>query len=53
LQRPVDEVVADVREGYVSPSAARDDYGVVLKRSTATGSRTRETTLLRPAAGDG
>ena len=30
LLRPVDEVVADVREGYVSPSAARDCYGVVL-----------------------
>ena len=28
--RPADEVLADVREGYVSPEAAAADYGVVL-----------------------
>jgi len=27
--RPVDEVLRDVREGYVSPKAARTFYGVV------------------------
>jgi hypothetical protein len=30
-QRPVDDVVADVREGYVSPLAAHRDYGVALE----------------------
>jgi N-methylhydantoinase B len=30
LERPVDEVVEDVRQGYVSVEAAGRDYGVVL-----------------------
>jgi N-methylhydantoinase B len=30
LDRPAGEVAADVRDGYVSPEAARDLYGVVL-----------------------
>lgn len=30
-ERPVATVVADVRDGYVSPEAARDAYGVVVK----------------------
>jgi len=28
--RPAEHVFADVREGYVSPEAAKHDYGVVL-----------------------
>jgi N-methylhydantoinase B len=28
----VDRVLADVRGGYVSPAAAQDDYGVVVRR---------------------
>jgi N-methylhydantoinase B len=56
LQRPVDEVVADVREGYVSPSAARDDYGVALKLVDDQWLvDTRETAALRsarPSAGE-
>jgi len=35
LQRPPEQVLADVREGYVSAEAAARDYGVVL---TADGS---------------
>ena len=35
LQRPAEQVLADVREGYVSAEAAARDYGVVL---TADGS---------------
>jgi N-methylhydantoinase B len=30
LQRPVDKVLDDVRQGYVSPARARDDYGVAI-----------------------
>ncbi|WP_218040443.1 hydantoinase B/oxoprolinase family protein [Actinomadura sp. WMMB 499] len=30
LDRPAGQVLADVRAGYVSPAAARTDYGVVL-----------------------
>jgi N-methylhydantoinase B len=33
LLRPVDDVVADVREGYVSLAAAREAYGVVLRHA--------------------
>jgi N-methylhydantoinase B len=54
LQRPIDEVVADVREGYVSPSAARADYGVALTRVEGQWLvDTGETALRRRAAGDG
>ena len=35
LSRPPERVLADVREGYVSPEAAERDYGVAL---TADGS---------------
>ena len=31
LDRPAGDVAADVRDGYVSPEAARDLYGVVLQ----------------------
>ncbi|NNN20321.1 MAG: hydantoinase B/oxoprolinase family protein [Acidimicrobiaceae bacterium] len=34
LYRSVDEVLMDVREGYVSVQSAFDDYGVVLKDET-------------------
>jgi N-methylhydantoinase B len=30
LERPVDNVLDDVRQGYVSPARARDDYGVAI-----------------------
>jgi N-methylhydantoinase B len=33
--RPVADVLADVREGYVSPAAAREHYRVVLRGTTA------------------
>jgi N-methylhydantoinase B len=33
LQRPVDKVLDDVRQGYVSPARARDDYGVAIHLS--------------------
>jgi N-methylhydantoinase B len=36
LTRPLDEVLSDVREGYVSLAAARDLYGVAV-RETPTG----------------
>lgn len=32
--RPVDEVLSDVRDGYVSVQAARDSYGVVMSRDS-------------------
>jgi len=32
LTRPAERVLADVREGFVSPEVAERDYGVVLKR---------------------
>jgi N-methylhydantoinase B len=31
LSRPVDKVIEDVRQGYVSPERARSDYGVALR----------------------
>ena len=31
--RPPDEVLRDVREGYVSPAGARRDYGVIVVRA--------------------
>jgi N-methylhydantoinase B len=34
LHRPPEQVRRDVAEGYVSPAAARDDYGVVLDPAT-------------------
>jgi N-methylhydantoinase B len=34
LQRPVEEVVQDVREGYVSVERAERDYGVVIDAET-------------------
>jgi len=33
LQRPVDKVLDDVRQGYVSPARARDDYRVAVRLS--------------------
>ncbi len=34
LERPADQVRDDVRQGYVSPAAARDYYGVILDPDT-------------------
>ena len=34
LERDAERVAADVKEGYVSEEAARDQYGVVLKAKT-------------------
>ncbi len=33
LRRPADEVLEDVRQGYVSPARARADYGVAIRLS--------------------
>ena len=30
-QRPIEAVIEDVRQGYVSPERARNDYGVVVR----------------------
>jgi N-methylhydantoinase B len=37
VDRPAGDVAADVRDGYVSPEAARDLYGVVLQLDEHTG----------------
>ena len=34
LERPVEEVAHDVRQGYVTPGAAFRDYGVVCDAAT-------------------
>ena len=34
LQRPVEEVVEDVRDGYISIEQARQDYGIELDPET-------------------
>jgi N-methylhydantoinase B len=34
LNRPIDEVVEDVRQGYISVESARDLYGVVIEAET-------------------
>jgi N-methylhydantoinase B len=39
LERPLDDVVNDVRQGYVSIEAARDLYGVVMATSGDKGER--------------
>jgi len=35
VTRPVAEVLADVREGYVSPEAAREHYKVIIRETGA------------------
>jgi N-methylhydantoinase B len=48
--RPPELVLRDVREGYVSPEAARADYGVALTRTGRTWSIDQaETARLRSA----
>lgn len=37
LSRPVESVAADVRDGWVSVEAAREQYGVVLEKGDAAG----------------
>jgi N-methylhydantoinase B len=37
LDRPAGDVAADVRDGYVSPEAASDLYGVVVRLDEHTG----------------
>jgi N-methylhydantoinase B len=34
LERPIDQVLDDVRNGFVSPAKAREDYGVVMDSLT-------------------
>jgi N-methylhydantoinase B len=34
FERPIEQVLADVRDGYVSPDAANDVYGVTIDRAT-------------------
>jgi N-methylhydantoinase B len=53
LARPAERVASDVREGYVSPEAARDHYGVVLAKgfavdAAATVERRRTLAAARP-----
>jgi N-methylhydantoinase B len=43
LDRPADDVAADVRDGYVSVGAAGDRYGVVLELDERTGEVTVDT----------
>jgi len=38
-ERPLEDVVRDVVDGYVSPRAAREQYGVAVNAATATGRR--------------
>jgi N-methylhydantoinase B len=40
LDRPAADVAADVRDGYVSPEAAKDRYGVLLTLDSDTGAVT-------------
>jgi N-methylhydantoinase B len=50
LERPVEAVARDVRDGWVSEQAAREEYGVVLKRGSVPGEvevDASATTLLR------
>jgi len=47
LERPVERVVGDLRDGYISPAACRERYGVVVRDglevdSAGTGSLRRE-----------
>ena len=35
VTRPAAEVLADVREGYVSPRAAREQYRVAVRQTAA------------------
>jgi N-methylhydantoinase B/oxoprolinase/acetone carboxylase alpha subunit len=35
VARPVAEVLSDVREGYVSPEAAREHYKVIVTETAA------------------
>lgn len=34
FERPIDEVIADIRDGYITAEGARDDYGVVIDPAT-------------------
>ena len=52
FEREPERVLEDVRQGYVSPERAREDYGVAIDRETMT-VRAEETTRLRAAAGPG
>ncbi|MFD7443664.1 hydantoinase B/oxoprolinase family protein [Streptomyces sp. NPDC059909] len=50
--RPLDEVLRDVREGYVSPESAREHYGVALVQSSGRWQADEaETRRLRQPAG--
>ena len=49
--RPPMEVARDVREGYVTPEGARDDYGVVLARAGHTWRVDAEATAALRATG--
>lgn len=51
--RPAEQVLRDVREGYVSPESARDHYGVAVVRTPAGEWRVDDaaTGLLRTAGG--
>jgi N-methylhydantoinase B len=52
LSRPPEHVLADLREGYLSPQAAERDYGVVLadKQTVDEAATERKRTQLKPKA---
>jgi N-methylhydantoinase B len=49
-ERPVEAVLADVREGYVSVESARRDYGVAVAADTLTVDDAATAALRRPGA---
>jgi len=42
MQRPIDKVVHDVKNGYVSPAAAEKEYGVRVDTRDWTGTPTAQ-----------
>ena len=54
LDRPADDVLGDVLDGFVSPQCAHDDYGVVLSEDNRAVDRAateaRRNAMPRPAA---
>jgi N-methylhydantoinase B len=50
LERPIDKIVRDVKNGLVSMAGARDDYGVVITDAKTLAVDMAETNKLRAAA---
>ncbi len=55
FQRPEEEVMRDVRDGYITPEMAEKDYGVIVDPSTGAVRNVRHSraTQPAPARGDG